>query len=66
MNQTAVDRNAVLAALKQRGMNLKQWCESESYGYRNASNVLRGVSRAHFGIGREIADKLNAIVHGEA
>lgn len=66
MIQTAVDRNAVLAALKQRGMTLKQWCENESYGYRNASNVLRGVSRAHFGIGREIADKLNEIVRGEA
>lgn len=66
MSQTAVDRKAVLVALKQRGMTLKQWCENESYGYRNASNVLRGVSRAHFGIGREIADKLNAIVRGEA
>lgn len=66
MGQAAVDRNAVLTALGQRGMTLKQWCESHGYGYRNASNVLRGVSRAHFGIGREIADRLNAIVRGEA
>lgn len=66
MNQAAVDRNAVLAALGNRGLTLKRWCEIEGYGYRNASNVLRGTSRAHFGIGREIAEKLNAIVRAEA
>ncbi len=58
----AVDRNAALHALHQSGTNLKEWCEAEGYGYRNASNVLRGLSRAHFGQGKEIADKLNAIV----
>ncbi len=58
----AVDRNAALHALHQNGTNLKEWCKKEGYGYRNASNVLRGLSRAHFGQGREIADKLNAIV----
>lgn len=58
----AVDRNAVLHALRKRGTNLKKWCEKEGYGYRNASNVLRGLSRAHFGAGKEIAEKLNALV----
>lgn len=57
----AVDRNAALHALRQRGTNLRKWCEAEGYGYKNASNVLRGLSRAHFGQGKEIADKLNAI-----
>ncbi len=60
--EAAVNRNAVLHALRQRGTNLKEWCEQEGYGYRNASNVLRGISRAHFGQGKEIADKLNALV----
>lgn len=61
-----VDRNAVLHALHLRGTNLKQWCANEGYNYRNASNVLRGVSRANYGKGREIADKLKAIASGEA
>ena len=60
--EAAVNRNAVLHALRQRGTNLKEWCEQEGYGYRNASNVLRGISRAHFGQGKDIADKLNALV----
>lgn len=59
-----VDRNAVLHALRQRGTNLREWCEREGYGYRNASNVLRGLSRAHYGAGKEIADKLNALTRG--
>lgn len=60
--EAAVNRNAVLHALRQHGTNLKEWCVEEGYGYRNASNVLRGISRAHFGQGKEIADKLNALV----
>lgn len=66
MNKAAVERNDVLDALRKRGTNLKQWCALEGYRYHTASNVLRGVSRAHFGTGREIANKLNAIVRGEA
>lgn len=58
---SAVNRNEVLHALRVSGSNLKAWCLKEGYGYRNASNVLRGVSRAHFGQGKEIADKLNAL-----
>jgi len=61
----AVDRNAALHALHQRGTNLTKWAKSEGYGYRNASNVLRGTSRAHFGQGKEIADKLNKIIKEE-
>lgn len=60
-----VDRNQVLHALRQRGTNLKRWCADHNYGYRNASNVLRGLSRAHFGQGREIAEKLNRLVKNE-
>jgi len=62
----AVDRNAVLHALHKRNTNLRKWSESEGYGYRNASNVLRGTSRAHFGQGLEIAQKLNKIVEEES
>lgn len=58
---TSLDRDAVLHALTKRGSNLKKWSAEECYGYRNASNVLRGVSRAHFGQGREIYQKLKVL-----
>nr|WP_314710608.1 DNA-binding protein [uncultured Comamonas sp.] len=58
---SAVNRNQVLHALRASGSNLRKWCEENDYGYRNASNVLRGISRAHFGEGKEIADKLNEL-----
>lgn len=62
----AVDRNAVLHALRNSSWgSLKKWCEEHGYGYRNASNVLRGLSRAHFGDGKEIAEKLNKLAGGE-
>ncbi len=61
-----VDRNAVLHALHLQGLSLAEWCRRNNYGYRNASNVLRGVSRASYGAGREIADKLSALVGGQA
>lgn len=61
-----VNRNAVLHALRKQGTNLRKWCDSEGYGYRNASDVLRGVSRAQYGAGKEIADKLNEIARGAA
>lgn len=62
----AVDRNAVLHTLKKRGSSLKSWAEENGYGYRNASNVLRGINRANFGAGKEIADKLNKLVREAA
>ncbi|TPQ28965.1 DNA-binding protein [Methylomonas koyamae] len=58
----AVDRDAALHALRKRGSTLKQWAKDQGYGYRNASNVIRGTSRAHFGQGREIAEKLNKLI----
>lgn len=60
--KAVVDRNRALHALRMRGTNLRKWCEAEGFGYRNASNVLRGLSRAQFGAGKQIADKLNALI----
>lgn len=62
----AVDRNAVLHALRKQGSSLKEWAADNGYGYKNASNVLRGINRANFGHGREIAEKLNKLVEGAA
>lgn len=59
--ESAVNRNAMLHALRQHGTNLREWYAKEGYGYRNVSNVLHNISHAHFGQGKEIADKLNAI-----
>jgi gp16 family phage-associated protein len=63
--KSVVDRNKALHALRLQKTTLKQWCEQQGYGYRNASNVLRGLSRAHFGMGKEIADKLNDLVRSQ-
>ncbi|WP_223146895.1 hypothetical protein [Methylomonas fluvii] len=60
--KAAVDRDAALHALRKQGSTLKQWAKDQGYGYRNASNVIRGTSRAHFGEGREIAEKLNKLI----
>lgn len=57
----AVNRSDVLDALRKEGTTLKGWCEKHRYGYRNASDVLRGINKATFGQGKEIADKLNAV-----
>lgn len=62
----AVNRNAVLHALRQQGLTLRKWCAAEGYSYINASNVLRGINRATYGQGKEVADKLNAIARGVA
>lgn len=62
----AVDRNAVLHALRKRDSTLKSWAAANGYGYRNASNVLRGINRASFGAGKEIAEKLNKLVGGQS
>ncbi len=58
----AVNRSDVLDALRKDGTNLKGWCEKHKYGYRNASDVLRGINKGTFGQGKEIAEKLNAVV----
>ena len=64
--EAAVNRGEVLEALQKRGLTLKKWCEIEGYGYQTASLVIRGLSRAYYGKGKEIAEKLNALVRGEA
>lgn len=58
---SVLDRNKVLHALRKKKTTLKGWCEENGYNYRNASLVLRGVSRGNFGAGREIREKLALI-----
>lgn len=58
----AVNRVDVLHTLRMKGSNLRKWCDDNGFSYRNASCVLRGISRAQFGEGKEIAEKLNALV----
>ena len=50
--------NEIKHRLRTRGQTLKSWCEANGYSYGVASNVLRGINRATFGQGREIAEKL--------
>lgn len=46
----------------QHGMTLKAFAEQYGFPYLLVSHVLRGINRATFGKGREIADKLNELV----
>ena len=41
-----------------RKTTLKQWAAENGYQYHTVSNVLRGVNKATFGAGREVAEKL--------
>ncbi|MBK7314953.1 hypothetical protein [Candidatus Aalborgicola defluviihabitans] len=38
--------------------NRHKWAANHGYQYHTVSNVLRGVNKATFGAGREVAEKL--------
>lgn len=45
----------VKTRLREQGKTLKQWAQENGFQYRAVSNVVRGVSRANYGIGHRIA-----------
>lgn len=47
--------------LRLRGSTLKQWAADNGYPMHLVSNVMRGVNKATFGRGREVAEKLCAL-----
>lgn len=61
MTFTKERANEVKHRLRQRGETLKSWCEANKYAYATASNVLRGIHKANFGQGREVAEKLRQL-----
>lgn len=48
----------VKRSLWSSGSNLKQWAQENGYPYHLVSNVVRGINRANYGQGYEIAVKL--------
>ena len=53
--------NDIKHRLRQQNMTLKQWAASNGYTYHTVSNVMRGVNKATFGAGREVAEKLTSL-----
>lgn len=41
--------------LHMRGSSLKRWAQEQGYPYRTVSDVVRGVNKATFGVGHEVA-----------
>ena len=50
--------NDIKHRLHQQNLTVKQWAANHGYQYHTVSNVLRGVNKATFGAGREVAEKL--------
>ena len=50
--------NDIKHRLHQQKLTVKQWAAQNGYPYYTVSNVLRGVNKATFGAGREVAEKL--------
>lgn len=53
--------NDIKHKLRQRNTTLKQWASEHGYPYYTVSNVMRGVNKATFGAGREVAEKLTQL-----
>lgn len=41
--------------LRERGVTIKQWAEEHEYPYVLVSRVIRGVQKANYGKGHEVA-----------
>ena len=41
--------------LRERGITIKQWSEDNNYPYLLVSRVIRGVQKANYGKGHEVA-----------
>lgn len=50
----AVNHNSIKHDLRQQGYTLKSWAAAHGFKYRDVSDVVRGLRRGHYGVGREI------------
>lgn len=46
--------NHIKHSLRQQGFTLKSWALAHGYKYRDVSDVVRGVRRGNYGVGRDI------------
>ena len=52
---TRQQSNQIKHRLRQQGHTLKSWAEAHQFKYRDVSDVVRGVRRGNFGVGRDIS-----------
>lgn len=58
---TPEQANQIKHRLRQQGLTLKAFADEHNFTYRTVSDVLRGVNKASFGEGREVAIALGLI-----
>lgn len=51
---TRQQSNQIKHRLRHEGMTIKAWAEAHNFKYRDVSDVLRGVRRGNYGVGRDI------------
>ena len=55
---TKTESNNIKQRLRQQGYTLKSFAAAHGYNYRDVSDIVRGVRRGYWGVGRDIALKL--------
>lgn len=51
---TRQQSNQIKHRLRQEGFTVKSWAEKHGFKQRDVSDVLRGVRRGNYGIGRDV------------
>jgi len=55
---TKAESNNIKHRLRKQGHTLKSFAETNGFKYRDVSDVVRGVRRGNYGVGRDICLKL--------
>lgn len=55
---TKTESNNLKQRLRQQGHTLRSFAATYGFKYRDVSDIVRGVRRGYWGVGREIAQKL--------
>lgn len=59
MSKQTPNANEIKQRLRrEHGMTLRDFAEKHGFSYRSVSDVVRGIRRGNFGMGREIRLKL--------
>jgi gp16 family phage-associated protein len=58
--------NQIKHDLRKQGHTVKSWAETHGFKYRDVSEVIRGIRRGNYGVGRDIRIKLGLPVDERA
>lgn len=61
MNDHLERAHRIKHSFRQKGTTLTAWARENGYKYRDVSDVIRGIRRGNYGVGREIAEKLGLV-----